>query len=269
MIGWSVASERIGSRKTRRGLEIEPLEERWLLAVIRVNSFEDVAKPPPGTVTLRSAIIRANTDRRPDLIILPTGLYKASGTLSIVRDGELSIVGEAGGALIQEVVSPAEASRATVNKTVFQVQRDARATFVNLAITFGEAHEPNGMKAGGGLLNLGNTTLLNCTVANNAADEGGGIANEGNLRIFGSVIIGNMATESGGGLFNKGTVTIDESRIQDNRALLRGGGIWNLAKAIIRGSRTGTRIDGNAPTDLTNTNGSAEVGSGVRIGGRV
>lgn len=270
MIGLSVASKRVGSRKTRRSLEIEPLEARWLLAVIRVNSFEDVAKPPPGTITLRSAIARANTDRRPDTIILPTGVYKPSGTLNIHRDGPLSIVGEAGVALIQEEVSPAEASSPTVNKTVFFVQRGARATFVNLAITHGQAHEPNGTKGGGGLFNRGIATLLNCTVANNAADEGGGILNEGDLRIFGSTIIGNAATRSGGGgIFNKGTVTIDQSRIQDNRASLRGGGLWNLATAIIRGSNGGTRIDGNAPTDLTNTNGRAEVDRGVSIGGRV
>src|SRR5262249_35439817 len=75
MIHLGVPSKRVGSRKSRRGFEIEPLEPRQLLAIIHVNSFEDVAKPPQGTITLRSAIIRANSDRRSDVIFLPSGLY--------------------------------------------------------------------------------------------------------------------------------------------------------------------------------------------------
>src|ERR1700722_19370078 len=53
---------------SRRGVLSEQLEIRRLLTTYTVNSAADIASPPTGTVTLRSAITAVNADTGPDVI---------------------------------------------------------------------------------------------------------------------------------------------------------------------------------------------------------
>ncbi|HTO11945.1 MAG TPA: right-handed parallel beta-helix repeat-containing protein [Candidatus Binatia bacterium] len=102
------------------------------------------------------------------------------------------------------------------------------------------------LNAGGGLLNLGpSTILINSVVRNNAASAGAGIYNGGAdavLSLIGSEIRENTAESTdfaglhgGGGIYNDaGTVTIRDSAISRNGSpLARGGGIANVFEGTV------------------------------------
>ena len=55
--------------------ELTVLEDRVAPASFQVNSFADILSPPAGTVTLRSAIARANQLAGSNTISLPAGTY--------------------------------------------------------------------------------------------------------------------------------------------------------------------------------------------------
>ena len=268
----------------------EALEGRRLLtATIRVNTFEDMFNPPPGTVSLRSAISTANTDGKADTIIVPAGTYEVVRNLRIVPNGRLKIESEGGLATINEVLN-ATPGNLPVNNTVFTVARGANATFVDLAITGGVANEMFTSMQGGGLINRGHTTLLGCTLFGNSAINGGGLDNQGELTIQHSTITTNTSTDSGAGIANDGVLTIRDSsisgntsegaaggifntktlrlfdtRIQSNTSRRFGGGLWNL---VGRSTIERSRISGNTPNDMLTTNGgSADIGTSTFIGG--
>jgi hypothetical protein len=83
---------------------------------------------------------------------------------------------------------------------------------------------------GGGIYNQGTAKISDSTVADNfAAKLGGGILNSDALSIDGCTISGNMA-DRGGGVFNYSTATFTNSTIANNQALNGpGGGITDLA----------------------------------------
>lgn len=269
---------------------VETLEHRRLLSTIRVNTFEDLVDPPAGTVSLRSAIAHANRDGQADTIVVPAGTYNLLNNLRIVADKHVTIESEGGVATIHEVIGHTP-SDIPVNNTVFTVAAGANATFVDLEITGGVANQRFTKMQGGGLINRGTAKLVECTIRDNSAKEGGGIDNEGTLTIQHSRISGNHANDAGGGVanfhvlnvqnsaivgnasdldaggvFNVKTLTLSETQVQNNTCRRLGGGIWNLTgrSEIERNSR----INGNTPNDVADTNGgTAEIGSGSIIGG--
>jgi hypothetical protein len=80
--------------------------------------------------------------------------------------------------------------------------------------TISDNHVPGGQPRaggiGGGLGNVGQATLTNCTISGNSAGiNGGGIGNAGPLTLDGGEVSGNTAGSSGGGIRNNGgTVTL-------------------------------------------------------------
>jgi hypothetical protein len=96
--------------------------------------------------------------------------------------------------------------------------------------------------SGGGIYNRrtaegdsGLVELIDCTIKDNEAEEGGGIYNEGVLFMYGCTVSGNSASEAGGGIFNvtgtdtSGYMIILECTISGNRIVSAGlgGGIAN------------------------------------------
>ncbi|MGH8568658.1 MAG: hypothetical protein ACREXU_11735, partial [Gammaproteobacteria bacterium] len=57
-------------------------------------------------------------------------------------------------------------------------------------------------RRGGGLYNFSTLTLINSTVAGNAAERGGGVLNRGTLSLNSSTVSGNSASQTGGGVYN-------------------------------------------------------------------
>ena len=85
---------------------------------------------------------------------------------------------------------------------------------------------------GGGLFNNGGQTmrLVNVTVSNNVAAEGGGIANGGDLELLNVTIAGNVSTNNfGSGLSNYGTADFQNTIVANNSgaAQCEGGGTFN------------------------------------------
>src|SRR5262245_36511088 len=72
--------------------------------------------------------------------------------------------------------------------------------------------------AGGGILNAGVLTLIECVLTRNIADIGGGLLNLGTAAITHTTFDGNVAGHPGGGLNNDGTMTIANSTFVNNSA---------------------------------------------------
>jgi hypothetical protein len=99
---------------------------------------------------------------------------------------------------------------------------------------------------GGGVMNWGSLILTDMSVQGNAAENGGGILNEGGtLAIYSSNIKQNSATFDGGGIHNDalGTVTISGSKVMLNSAE-SGGGIFNDGGMV---TLTDTKVRNNQP----------------------
>ena len=80
-------------------------------------------------------------------------------------------------------------------------------------------------KRGGGvsIQSGGSATLVNVTVANNRANQGGGIVNSGSLSLFNSTLSGNTANSQGGGLRTTTPVSLNHVTIAGNSANSGGG----------------------------------------------
>jgi hypothetical protein len=123
---------------------------------------------------------------------------------------------------------------------------------------------------GGGIASsLGDTTISDSTITSNKAmkKEGGGIYNDGYMRISGSIISGNEASTLGGGIHNIGEINVQDSTFEGNLASADGGGINTYSIAKIYGStfvgntafRGGGLASVGGDTTLTNNTFSANT----------
>jgi len=99
---------------------------------------------------------------------------------------------------------------------------------------------------GVGIINLGDTDITNCTIADNVA--GGGVYNGVNMTIYSSTISGNVTSFDGGGLGNDGFLSVTNCTISDNTASGYGGGIRNgnnISNSAVLGISSST-ISGNS-----------------------
>jgi hypothetical protein len=112
----------------------------------------------------------------------------------------------------------------------------------------------NGDQYGGGIYNEGGSDLdlQDCTiVGNSAATAGGGIDNEGQLKVDGCTIEDNKAARGGGlanqqsgGQANTGVASLDQfSTISGNTSTADGGGVYNFSSGTF--NLTDCTISGN------------------------
>src|SRR5215213_2570535 len=126
-------------------------------------------------------------------------------------------------------------------------------TLQGLRITDGAASS----SAGGGILNFGRLTLMDCTIAGNSAPVGGGIYNlstADSVEMTRCVVTKNTA-DFGGGIFNGGSFTIDAGTVTLNSATSIGGGIANAVSAQL------------TVTNTTVSDNDAEYGGGLSNNG--
>jgi hypothetical protein len=205
-------------------LHLEGLEIRLVPATFNVNSTADILSPPPGTITLRSAIQSANGTPGGNTINLTiAGTYKitlpgtpgetdnAAGEFAILpAGGDLTIVNTSGG------MATVDGNHLARVFDINPANSDDPAT--KILVTFQGFTIQNGIASPGDL----------------AAGSGGGIRDQGNasLTLTNMVVTGNSATADGGGVSMENapgstpwTLTVNSSTISNNRAGDAGGGI--------------------------------------------
>ena len=230
-------------------LHCEPLEERRLLAVLTVNSELDNLIPDDGLVTLREAIIAANSNTTTDLGQTATGsdqiVFDSSldgKTIALAIPGTGEDAARTGDLDITQSLSITGNGASQTNIDAKSIDRifDVSATigrFVveDLTITGGSTTE------GGGAIRSqlnAEVAIIGSTIRGNSADgSGGGIQtrsgrsySNGNITVINSTIFGNSAGDHGGGIatgggHGGGNVTISNSTISENTASGGGGGI--------------------------------------------
>jgi hypothetical protein len=113
---------------------------------------------------------------------------------------------------------------------------------------------------GGGLLNYGIAYLVNSTLRGNGAFDGGGLLTDGGtVTLVNTTIADNAAELEGGGLFNPGgTLVSTSSTLARNQAQLGGGGLKNVAAIAIL---TNTTIADNHALQPNTTGGGINSSS--------
>ncbi len=203
-----------------------------------------------GEISLREAVIAANNTPGMDEIILPSGTYTltiegsgedlaATGDLDITDD--LTITGAGASTTIIDA-----GGMTTDPDRVFDfgpgTSADENIAISDVTITNGDAGDSHD---GGGIWHrsvYGTVALTRCTITNNSAWDGGGIAAYGELNLAYCTVSGNTAIGDGGGLRASAPATIADSTFTGNSADDEGGGIWSIVDATL----TDTTINGNS-----------------------
>jgi parallel beta-helix repeat protein len=192
------------------------LEERRLLATFTVSSTADDG----SAGTLRSVIAEVNGTPGSNTIQFDPTVFHSLQTITLSAS-QLELSNTSG---TQTIIGPA----ASVNVSggnqsrVLQVDKGVTASISGLTFTGGNASSP-----GGGLYNLGNSTLTDCTISgNDSTVDGGGVFNVGTASLTGCSISGNTG-RFGGGLGNVGTIALADCTISQNGGVYNGGGIYN------------------------------------------
>ncbi|MEZ6131694.1 MAG: Calx-beta domain-containing protein [Planctomycetaceae bacterium] len=249
----------------------EVLEDRALLTAFIVDTIEDGSLVGDGAVSLREAIVAANTNAT--YLDAPAGdsgldtitFHPSLNGLTITLNGTGLTISEdlmiSDGNLLPIQIDGDDASR------VFEVAA-GNVSLSDVTITGGNAIQGAGLFVNSGqTLNLDNVMVTGNTATGAAAtDGGGGIYNAGGtLNISDSTITANFATGtsgSGGGIFSTdGIVTLSNSTISLNTANRAGGGI-----ELVEGSALLTSVNLiNNDVDLATA--SPGNGGGVHITG--
>ena len=249
------------SAEREKLIAVEPLEARLLFAVFNVDTTADVLMPPPGVVSLRSAVEGADTTPGDNTLNLTVpGTYRitlagasgesdnAAGEFAIMpapsspAGSTLSIVNSSGGQVVVDAAQLARAFDISSRFNIFGVSPAFNVVMHGFTVEDGLAADPmnpDGANAsGGGIRAKGNVrlTLTDMIVRQNSASaDGGGISFENaisqpwTLTVNGSTIIGNHAGDTGGGIESDGSGTVSVnagSVISSNTAVNEGGGIW-------------------------------------------
>jgi hypothetical protein len=263
-----------GRRQTRRASlckpaprfrpRLENLEGRDVPSTLTVTNNLD-----SGSGSLRADIAAA---RSGDTIAFANGLNGrtitlTSGELDITRN--LTIQGPGAGQL---TISGDSLSR------VFEIEKKMKVTLSGMTISNGDGvlvHDGNehpGDSLGGGILNYGTLTVLDCTISGNSTLQGGGIDNVGSLTVTGCTISGNTASFAGGGIANSGTASISSSNLSGNTAVTpdwgssMGGGIFNDGTLTV----TGCSVSNNYADDgaaIDNYQGGTLTVTGCTVSG--
>lgn len=226
----TVSPKRQPARRFRPRLEV--LEDRAVPAMFLVNTDLDVLGHDNGMLSLRQAVIDANSSHGADTIVLRAGTYtltRAGINEDAALTGDLDITGHL---TIQGAGAGATAVDAAGLDRVFDVLAGGTVSIQGMTIQGGIADD-----GGGGIRNAGTLTINNSALSNNFAYGygGGGILNRGTLTVYHSTLSGNAAYYVGGGIANSGTLTVRDSTLSSNSAT-SGGGIDNRGWLTVNNS---------------------------------
>jgi CSLREA domain-containing protein len=186
--------------------------------------------------SLREAIVAANQNPGPDIILLAPAVYKlalAGADEDLGATGDLDITGDL--TLIGSGPQRTILDGGGIDR-VLDIHSPAVVSLNGLAVRNGRP--PGHLAAGGGIRNSGELTLVATTVSGNSTAElglGGGIESDGfeaSLTLDHSTIAGNRADGGGGGIAVGFGFTVKDSTISGNRSVTDfGGGVYLFTEA--------------------------------------
>jgi hypothetical protein len=227
----------------RRGLCVEPLENRRLLS-ITVDTLEDGIGVPG--ISLREAIAAASADETIDFAQALTSGSPATIQLLNIDGGQLlinkdlTIAGPGAGRLTIKAFNPNGSQNGS---RIFNID-DGTASVLDVAISGLTLTGGDSGAVGGAISNHEELALTACTITgNDTYDLGGGIFNKGILTASECTVDGNVSG-LGGGLYNSGTATITDSLFTGNRAGWSGAAVYNTGTLSLSNSTvSGNRVD--------------------------
>ncbi len=261
-------------------------------ATINVTTNADVVDPNDGQCSLREAVTASNLNASnptdctdgdgaslDTIQLAPTATtytldeQNPMGSENLNTSGDLDIEGGtfAGVRIVGAGAGITTITRMTVVDRLIHVESDS-VTIEGVTVTGGNSND------GGGIANVGNLTLTNTTVSGNVAtsddpgEGGGGIHQTGAgaaTTLNGSTISGNDAALEGGGIYlNAGTLTMNQSAVSGNSATQA---VDDMTTHSPRGGglhlNTGTAtIDGSS---LTGNDASTADGDDSPFGGGI
>jgi hypothetical protein len=200
----------------------------------------DCLSPTTPCATINGAIAKASPG---DTIYVAIGTYTGAGTEVVLLDKSVTISGGWNSAFSkQSGASTVDGEKSRRGITAYSTSTSRIENFVI----------QNGLDPlGGGVYNAGNLTLVNSTVSDNKATiyDGGGIYNAyDSLILVNSTVSGNRGT-CGGGIRNDGTLKLYSSTLSNNTASDRGGGICQNSSinVILQNSILADNTAGSAP----------------------
>jgi hypothetical protein len=268
-------------RSCRALPNLEPLETRYAPATFNVNSTADLFAPPPGIVTLRSAVEAANLNPGGNTINLTiAGTYRitlvgagednnATGDFDILPSGgDLTIINTSGGTVIvdgNQLDRVFDINSGNTDNPATKISVTFQGFTIENGIAFDPANPDGPTSSGGGIRDQGNAslTLNNMVITNNfATADGGGVAMENapgstpwTLTLKNTTISNNHAGDAGGGVETdgKGQVNINAgSVLTGNTTVNQGAAVWLDAIA-------------NAVDTVTVTNGGTGYASAPMV----
>ena len=234
---------------------------------------------PGNPCTLRAAIQAANFLRGgPHRIELLPGTYQltaaragdaASGALAI--DADMLIVHTSGNTGEPSVVVDGNGTDRVLDIGPRAV---AEVTLVGVVVQNGS---PGLTAEGGGVqVRAGSTlSMTNGAIRNSRAANGGGIVNDGTVRLINTEVSNNTATGDGGGILNRAGLTLINGGARNNAAAVGGGILNEGALTITNADVTGNSATGdgggilNRAGVVTVTNGGAQENRAANGGGIV
>jgi hypothetical protein len=158
--------------------------------------------------------------------------------------------------------------------TLTAIESYGDTTTADLTITNSQVVNNIAFVGGGIAVGEGSSlVLVNATVADNIAlYVGGGIANLGTTTVTNSTISGNASGYVGGGIANQGTLTLNNATLADNHTIYgdKGGGSGDaLVASVYEGFTAGGGLYNTGVATLNNstvTGNSADYGGGIYIG---
>lgn len=210
--------------------------------VVTVTNTDDA-----GSGSLRQAVIDA-----PDGAVIRFDAAIAGQTIGLTT-GQIAIPKSL---TIEAPVPAGMTISGNLSSGVFRVAQGTNVVLRNLSIVNGRSLR------GGGVLNEGTVTIDHTILANNEAEDGGGLFmadGATQATIVNSTISGNVATFEGGGLLARQTVIIRNSTIAENTAGDGGGLTFPTGALDVRNSIIANNIDSDL-TDLVRPNCSISAG---------
>ena len=207
------ATGRSGSLTTRK-LRCEQLEDRRLLAVVTVNTPNDVIDFNDGRTSLREAIYATNVVPGHDEIIFnfghdgPQTITLTAGQLEITDSLTITGAGASLFAIDASGNDPTPDEHNGDGSRVFRIS-SGRGPMIDVTIS--------GVRLTGG----------------DVAGSGGAIESFGSLALNNVEVVGNHATFDGGGLSLAVIATLDSTAIRDNDSDRHGGGISVHSRADV------------------------------------